>query len=113
MSVRAERAALREDAAMLLAEMGGTPSEVAVFLTSMGVPPGSGADDSAAVRYLQAVMGSDSRITQVKVTTRRLMLTTEWRWRSTVRLGLPDAVREFVASVGPPSPDRAREVPSE
>ena len=37
MRLLAERAALREDAARLLDELGGTASEVAVSLHSMGV----------------------------------------------------------------------------
>ena len=100
MRLFAERAALREDAARLLDELGGTASEVAVTLHSMGVRvwPSSGGDSPAA-RYLYAVLGADTQVKHVKVTKRSLVVKTHQRWRSTIRLRLPQPVREFTILV--------------
>ena len=107
MRLFAERAALREDAARLLDELGGTASEVAVSLHSMGVRvwPSSGGD-SPAGRYLHAVLGADTRVKRVKVTKRWLVLKTHRRWRSTIRLRLPQPVREFTILVDAARADR-------
>ena len=100
MRLLAERAALREDAAGLLDELGGTASEVAVSLHSMGIRVWlSSAGDSPAARYLHAVVGADNQVKGVKVTKRSLVLKTHRRWRSTIRLRLPDPVREFTILV--------------
>jgi hypothetical protein len=107
MRLFAERAALREDAARLIDELGGTASEVAVTLHSMGVRPSSGGDSPAA-RYLHAVLGADTQVKQVRVTKRWLMLKTHRRWRSRICLRLPRAVREFTLSVDPAQPNRRR-----
>jgi hypothetical protein len=109
----AKRAALREDSAALLGELGGTAAEVAVSLTAMGVrvwPASSG--DCPLARYLHAVMGPDPRVKRVKVTTRWLALTTRGTWWSTVWLRLPHPVREFVAAGAPAPDDDGTDVPS-
>jgi hypothetical protein len=107
----AERAALREDAARLLDELGGTASEVAVSLHSMGVrvDPWSGGDSPAA-RYLHAVLGADTQLKGVRVTKRWLVLKTHRRWRSTIRLRLPHPVLEFGILVDAARADEATEV---
>ncbi len=75
MGLLAERTALREDAARLLDELGGTVSEVAVSLGSMGIQVRpSGPSGSPAARYLHAVIGADNRVRQIKVNTRWLVL---------------------------------------
>ncbi len=76
MGLLTERAALREDAARLLDELGGTVSEVAESLGSMGIQVRSSSSphDSPAARYLHAVIGGDNRVRQVKVNTRWLVL---------------------------------------
>jgi hypothetical protein len=114
MRLLAERAALREDAARLLDELGGTASEVAMSLHSMGVGVrSSSGDDSPAARYLQAVVGADTRVKGIRVTKRRLVLKTHRRWCSTVRLRLPHPVKEFTISFHTAQPggaDRMTEV---
>jgi hypothetical protein len=102
-----ERAGLREDAARLLDELGGTASEVAVTLHSMGVRvrPSSGADSPTA-RYLHAVLGADTQVKRVTVTNRWLVLKTHRRWRSRILLRLPQPVREFTLSVDRARPNR-------
>jgi hypothetical protein len=93
MGLLGERAALREDAARLLEELGGTVSEVAVSLGSMGirVQP-SNPNDSPAARYLHAVIGADNRVRQIKVNTRWLILKTHRRWTPAIWTPLPDPV---------------------
>jgi hypothetical protein len=109
-----KRAALREDAAALLGELGGTAAEVAVSLTAVGVRVWpANIDDSPLARYLYAVMGPDPRVKRVRVTTRWLALKTHRSWSSTMWLRLPHPVREFVAAVAPTPDDDEREVPSE
>jgi hypothetical protein len=100
MPLRSERAVLREDAASLLSELGRTAGEVALTLTSLGVPvrpsrPG----DSPVARYLHAVVGVDDRVRRITVTKRRLGMKTNRRWWSTIRLRLPRPVRELTRSV--------------
>lgn len=93
MGLRAERAALREDAARLLDELGGTVSEVAVSLGSMGIQvQPSKPNDSPAARYLHAVIGADNRVRQIKVNTRWLVLKTHRRWTPAIWMPLPDPV---------------------
>ena len=100
MRLRSERAALREDAAALLGELGGTASEVAVSLSSLGVPvERSSAADSPAARYLHAVIGADDRVKRIVVTKRRLVVKTNRRWWSTIRVRLPHPVKELTVSV--------------
>jgi hypothetical protein len=111
MRLLAERAALREDAARLLDELGGTASEVAVSLQSMGigVRPCNLADSPEA-RYLHAVVGADTQVKRIKVTKRWLVLKTNRRWCSTIRLRLPRPVREFAISIQTARPNQADEV---
>ena len=104
-----ERAALREDAATLLGELGDTVSEVATSLGSLGVQVlPSSAGDSPAARYLHAVVGADDRVKRVTVTRRWLVLKTRRRWWSTIWLRLPHPVREFTISVDAARPNRRR-----
>jgi hypothetical protein len=114
MRLLAERAALREDAARLLDELGGTASEVAVSLHSMGIRVRtSSGGDSPAARYLHAVLGADTQVRRVRVTERWLVLKTHRKWRSTIRLRLPHPVREFTISVDAARADEVTEVPFE
>ena len=107
-----ERAALREDAATLLGELGDTVSEVATALGSLGVQVlPSRAGDSPVARYLHAVVGADDRVKRVTVTNRWLVLKTRRRWWSTIRLRLPHPVREFTISVDAARPNRRRKSP--
>jgi hypothetical protein len=104
-----ERAALREDAATLLGELGDTVSEVATALGSLGVQVlPSRASDSPVARYLHAVVGADDRVKRVTLTRRWLVLKTYRRWWPTIRLRLPDPVREFTLSVDAARPNRRR-----
>ncbi len=108
MPLLAERTALREDAARLLDELGGTASEVATSLHSMGVGVrSSSGDDSPAARYLHAVVGADTRVKRIRLTKRRLVLKTHRRWCSTVWLRLPHPVREFTISFHTGQPSEA------
>jgi hypothetical protein len=104
MGVMAERAAIREDAATLLAELGDTVSEVAVSFGSLGLQARtSGGGESPAARYLHAVVGADNRVKRVKVTPCALVLQTRRRWWPTIWVPLPDPVKRFDELV-----DRAR-----
>ena len=103
-----ERMALREDAAALLEELGSTADEVAASLAWMGPllrPCDSRgpttATSTATSRYLQAVIGADSRVTRVTLTKGWMSIRMRGWWRSTLWLRLPDPVRDFVASVEP------------
>jgi hypothetical protein len=110
----AERAALREDAARLLDELGGTAGDVAVSLYLVGVRArASKADPCSVARYLHAVMGADTRVKRIRVTKRWLAVKTNRRWWSTVRVRLPHPVREFGVSVDRTGPDEPAEVPFE
>jgi hypothetical protein len=107
MGAMAERAALREDATRLLDELGGTASEVAASLYSLG------AGDPPVASYLLAVVGADTRVRRIKVTREWLALETHGRRRATIRLRLPDPVREFTIMVDSARPREASEIPSE
>jgi hypothetical protein len=110
----AERAAFREDAARLLGELGGTASEVAVSLSSMGIGgPPSTTGDSPIARYLNAIVGADTQVKRVRVTKRWLVLETHRRWGSTIWLRLPHPVREFTVSVGGALPHESTRAPHE
>jgi hypothetical protein len=105
-----ERAALREDAATLLGDLGDTVSEVATALGSLGVQVlPSRAGGSPVARYLHAVVGADDRVKRVTVTNRWLVLKTHRRWWPTIWLRLPHPVRRFTISVDAARPDRRRE----
>ena len=104
-----ERAALREDAATLLGELGDTVSEVAAALGSLGVQVlPSSAGGPPVARYLHAVIGADDRVQRVTVTKRWLVLKTHRRWWSTIWLRLPKPVRGFTISVDAARPNRRR-----
>jgi hypothetical protein len=92
--------------------MGGSPAEVVLFMTSMGVRiyPAS-AGDSPLARYLYAVIGPDMRVKRVKVTKGWLALRTHRWWWSTIWLRLPDPVRQLVAAVEHGPDDDETEVP--
>jgi hypothetical protein len=110
----AERAVLREDATRLLDELGGTASEVAASLSSLGVKARpSSAGDPPVARYLHAVVGADSRVRSVKVTRGWVALETHRRRRATIRLRMPDPVREFTMMVDRARPREASEIPTE
>ena len=99
----AERSALREDAARLLDELGGSAGAVAVSLyhyVGIGVRGPSRGGDSPLARYLNAVVGADTRVNRVRVTKRWVALTTRRRWGATVWLRLPSPVREFTVLFG-------------
>jgi hypothetical protein len=114
MRVLAERAALREDAARLLDELGGTAGDVAVSLYLVGVGArASNADACSLARYLHAVVGGDTRVKRVRVTKRWLALKTQRRWWSTVWVRLPHPVREFSVRVDRTRPDEPTQVPFE
>jgi hypothetical protein len=113
MGLLTERAALREDAATLMGELGDTVSEVATSVGSLGVqvlPTSAGG--SAVARYLHAVVGADDRVKRVTVTKRWLVLKTYRRWWSTIRLRLPQPVREFTLSVDAARPNGRPKPPS-
>ena len=105
-----ERAALREDAARLLDELGATPGEVCYSLYVMRVPARPwDTGGSPAAAYLRAVVGADNRVKAMAVTKRWLVMRTGRRWRSTVRVRLPRPVREFTAAVERTPFDRVTE----
>ena len=94
----AGRSALREDAARLLDELGGSAGAVAVSLyhyMGIGVRVPAGGGDSPLARYLNAVVGADTRVNRIRVTKRWVALTTRRRWGAMVWLRLPRPVREF------------------
>ena len=94
-----KRAALREDAARLLDELGVSAGEVAAFLHSVGPgDPRWSTGEYSVSRYLHAVVGADPRVKSAKVTKRFLVLRTNARWWSAIRVHLPPAVREFTES---------------
>jgi hypothetical protein len=100
MGGRWERAALREDAARLLEDLGGSVGEVACSLYLMGAGgPLSRTGEPPLVRYLHAVVGADSRVRSMSVTKRWLVMNTGRGWRPTVRVRLPRPVREFACAV--------------
>jgi hypothetical protein len=101
MRLLAERSALREDAARLLDELGGTVGEVALSLFSMGIrtEQHSCAGDSPVGRYLNAIVRADSRVIRIRITKRWLGLTTHRRWGSTIWVRLPRPVSEFTVLV--------------
>ena len=114
MRAKADRAILREDATRLLDELGGTASEVAASLYSLGVkarPSSTG--DPVVARYLHAVVGADSRVRRIKVTRRWLALETHQRGQATIWLRLPHPVREFTVMVDIARPREASEIPYE
>jgi hypothetical protein len=111
MRVLVERAALREDAASLLGELGGTAREVALSLCTSG-PRGvaSSSGRPSVASYVCVVMNADARVKRVRLTRGWLVLKPQQWWSPSVRLRLPRPIREFIASErgeGPGQPARA------
>lgn len=100
MALQSQRSALREDAVRLLDELGASVGEVACSLYLLGAArAGSNSVDPPATRYLHAVVGADSRVQTMTVTKRWLVIRTQRRWRSTIRVRLPRPVRDFTSAV--------------
>ena len=114
MRLLSERAALREEAARLLDELGASAGEIAASLHSMR-PQDSrwGGGEFSVSRYVHAVVGADCRVKSARVTKRWLVLKTDARWWSTIRVQLPPAVREFTETTNRSRPDASRDLPLE
>jgi hypothetical protein len=99
MRVLVERAALREDAASLLGELGGTAREVALSLCASG-PRGvaSSSGGPSVASYVCVVMSADPRVTRVRLTNGWLVLKPHPWWSPSIRLRLPRPIREFITS---------------
>ena len=101
MGLLADRLALREDAAALLTELGATPVEVGMSLRSAGIEPRDHTEEPSwdgetlVNRFLYAVVGSDRRVTGLRLTERWLVLETGLSRGFRVWVRLPDPVREF------------------
>ncbi len=105
MRVLAERAALREDAACLLGELGGTAREVAVSLCVFGLPGlVSRSGEPSVSSYIYVVVSADTRVKRVRLSSRWLVLKPYQRWSPSIWLRLPRPVREFIASAGREGP---------
>jgi hypothetical protein len=113
MRVLAQRAALREDAASLLGELGGTAREVALSLCAFGLfSPASGSGGSPVASYVCVVVSADARVKRVRLTHGWLVLKPQQWWSPSIRLRLPRPVREFMASAGREGPGRPARAPS-
>jgi hypothetical protein len=113
MRVLAERAALREDAACLLGELGGTAREVAVSLCVFGLPGlVSRSGEPSVSSYIYVVVSADTRVKRVRLSSRWLVLKPYQRWSPSIWLRLPRPVREFIASAGREGPGRPARAPS-
>jgi hypothetical protein len=90
--------ALQSDVGGLLESLGTTPEEVAERLDSEEVTGmrKSGSQCAVAV-YLRAVVGADPRVRALRVSDREVELTRWGLLALPVRVGLPPAVRAFVA----------------
>lgn len=114
MGLLSERAALREDAARLLDELGVSPGEVAASVHSMRPQgPRCRAGEFSVSRYVHAVVGADCRVKSARVTKRWLVLKTDAHWWSTIWVQLPPAVREFTESTNRSRADAPRDLPLE
>ncbi len=101
MRAQAERAALREDAAGLLGELGGTAREVALSLCAFrlrGTASGSG--EPSVASYIHVVVSADTRVKRVRLTSGWLVLKQHQWWSPSIWLRLPRPIREFIASAG-------------
>ncbi len=68
MRVQPERAALRDDAACLLGELGGTAREVALSLYAFGLPGrASSPGRSIIASYIYVVVSADTRVKRVRL----------------------------------------------
>ena len=107
MRLLAKRAALSEDAATLLAELGASAAEVAASLRSVGI--GSVAarsvSDCPFSRFIHAVVASDPRVEGIRLTNRWLVLETRLPYGSRIWVRLPRPVRDYVWSAQGAWPD--------
>jgi hypothetical protein len=101
----AGRAALREDAACLLGELGGTAREVAVSLCVFGLPGlVSRSGEPSVSSYIYVVVSADTRVKRVRLTSGWLVLKQQQWWSPSVRLRLPRPIRELISSAGGDKP---------
>ena len=113
MRVLAERAALREDAASLLGELGGTAREVALSLCELGLRGTvSESGEPSLESYIYVVVSADARIKRVRLTHGWLVLKPQQWWSPSVWLRLPRPIRELIASAGDDGPGRPARAPS-
>jgi hypothetical protein len=113
MRVLAERAALREDAACLLGELGGTAREVSLSLFALGLrAPASSSGDPSVARYIYVVVSADARVKRVRLTHGWLVLKPHQWWSPSICLRLPRPIREFIASAGGGGRGRPAKAPS-
>ncbi len=113
MRAQAERAALREDAACLLGELGGTAREVALSLCAFGLRgTASGSGEPSVASYIHVVVSPDTRVKRVRLTHGWLVLTTHHWWSPSIWLRLPRPIREFIASAGGEGPGQPARAPS-
>jgi hypothetical protein len=111
--VQAERAALRDDAACLLGELGGTAREVALSLYAFGLPgPAWSSGRSIISSYIYVVVSADTRVKRVRLSSRWLVLKPRQWWSPSILLRLPPPIREFIASAGREGPGRPARAPS-
>jgi hypothetical protein len=90
MRVQAERAALRDDAACLLGELGGTAREVALSLHAFGLPsPASSSGRCIIASYIYVVVSADTRVKRVRLSSRWLVLKPHQWWSPSIWLRLP------------------------
>lgn len=98
MRVLAERAALREDAASLLDELGGTAREVALSLCAFGPRrPASSSGGPSVASYIYVVVSADARVKRIRLTNGWLVLKPHQWWSPSIWLRLPRPVRDFIA----------------
>ena len=113
MRAQAERAALSEDAACLLGELGGTAREVALSLGAFGLPgPASRSARAIIASYIYVVVSADTRVKRVRLTSGWLVLKPQQWWSPSIWLRLPRPIREFIASAGGDGPGRPARSPS-
>jgi hypothetical protein len=113
MRVLDERAALREDAASLLGELGGTAREVALSLCASGPRDlASSSGGPGVASYISVVMSADARVKRVRLTQGWLVLKPHPWWSPSIRLRLPRPIREFITSAPREGPGRAARAPS-
>jgi hypothetical protein len=109
----AGRAALREDAACLLGELGRAAPEVALSVGASGLPgtvPGPG--EPSVARYIYVVVSAGTRATGVRLTHRWLVLKPPPWWSPSIWPRLPRRLREVMASAGGDGPGRPARAPS-
>jgi hypothetical protein len=113
MRVLAERAALREDAACLLGELGGTAREVALSLCAFGLRGTvSGSGEPSVASYIYVVVSADTRVKRVRLSSGWLVLKQHQWWSPSIWLRLPRPIREFIASASGEGPRRPARAPS-